>query len=151
MPDLSQRSKYRCEKKDEAGKRCVLTVMHVDLVPCKFEPTAKTAAPKVEAPKQRMNKTETRYANILQGYVLGGEILSYEFGAFTFRLGDRTRYTPDFMVVRPDRSVEFHEVKGSYIWEDARVKLKVTAAKFPFKFVLAQWKKGQWNISEVKP
>lgn len=116
-----------------------------------FSTASKLEAPAREVPRSRMNKTETRYANILQGYVLAGEILRYEFESFTFRLGDRTRYTPDFMVVRPDRSVEFHEVKGGYIWEDARVKVKAAASRFNcFKFILAQWKKGQWNIAEIK-
>lgn len=141
---------YRCETKDDAGQRCVLRVEHAG-AKCKFAGIAKEAPPKVEAPKQRMNKTETRYANILQGYQLAGVILKYEFEAITFRLGDRVRYTPDFLVELPNRVIEIHEVKGAYIWEDARVKVKVAAAKFPFKFILAQWKKGQWDIAEIKP
>lgn len=143
---------YRCDNTNESGQQCVLTPIHKGLLPCKFTRSAAKPESPREVTESRMNKTETRYANILQGYVLAGEILRYEFEAFTFRLGHKTRYTPDFMVVRPDRSVEFHEVKGGYIWEDARVKVKAAASRFDcFKFVLAQYKKGQWNIAEVKP
>lgn len=142
---------YRCDNTNEAGVQCALVASHIGKTRCRFGTGPRVTREHTEQPKSRMNKTETRYANILQGYVLAGEILRYEFEAFTFRLGDRTRYTPDFMVVRPDHSVEFHEVKGSYIWEDARVKVKAAASRFNcFKFILAQWKKGQWNITEIK-
>lgn len=144
--------KYRCDIRNEAGQQCVLKVEH-RAVECRFSAKEVAAEPSpVISAGRTMNKTETRYANILQGYFLAGEIVSYEFEALTFRLADRVRYTPDFMVVLPDKIIELHEVKGGWIWEDARVKLKVAAASFPtFRFKLAQYKKGAWNISEIRP
>lgn len=53
--------------------------------------------------------------------------------AIKFKLADRTYYTPDFIVLQPDGTIEAHEVKGSWRapnQEDSRVKLKVTAEQF---------------------
>ena len=48
-------------------------------------------------------------------------------------------------------ALEFHEVKG--FWrDDARVKIKVAAEHFPFKFVAVRKKKlsegGGWDVEE---
>lgn len=46
------------------------------------------------------------------------------------RLADNTFYTPDFMVLLQDGSIEYHEVKGSWKapnQEDSKVKIKVAA------------------------
>lgn len=63
----------------------------------------------------------------------------YVFEAVKLRLADATFYTPDFMVLRHDGSIEFHEVKGSWAapnQDKSRVKLKVAAEMFPwFTFV----------------
>ena len=69
-----------------------------------------------------MNKTEEKYAWLLEVRRRAGEITRYDFGKVTFKLGDDCRYTPDFMVVRSDLVIEFHEVKGGFEREDAMVK-----------------------------
>ena len=95
----------------------------------------------------RMNKTEARYFQFLRSS--GDPVLSIEFEAMTFRLGQDCRYTPDFMVVRHDR-IEYHEVKGGYIREDAAVKIKAAASRWPwFVWYLAVWKDKRWTVKEV--
>lgn len=82
----------------------------------------------------RMNNTEARYAAELEIRKRGGEVLWYDFDAIKLRLADNTFYTPDFLVMLADGTLEVHEVKGH--WEDdARVKVKVAADKFPLRFV----------------
>lgn len=81
-----------------------------------------------------MNKTEAAYAASLELRRIAGEILWYEFEAIKFRLAANTFYTPDFIIMLADGTLEAHEVKGH--WEDdARVKIKVAADKFPLRFV----------------
>ncbi len=81
-----------------------------------------------------MNQTERRYADLLEDRKRAGEITFYAFEAVKLKLAKLTQYTPDFMVVRADGVIEFHEVKGTFWEDDARVKVKVAAEKFPFVF-----------------
>jgi hypothetical protein len=96
-----------------------------------------------------MNKTEERYAWVLEGRKQAGEIQRYEFEKITLKLGDDCRYTPDFYVVNRESEVEFHEVKG-FFRDDAKVKIKVAAEMFPFRFFLAQVVKGGWDVKEIQ-
>lgn len=98
-----------------------------------------------------MNKTETAYAWMLQAQKMQGHITSYDFGLVTLRIGDDCRYTPDFMVVTNQMFLEFHEVKGGFTREDALVKLKAAAARYPFVFRLARFVNKEWKIEQVKP
>lgn len=85
-----------------------------------------------------MNKTEARYSQELELKKRAGLIMHYVFEGITFKLAPDTRYTPDFLVVYLDR-FELHEVKG-FFRDDAKVKLKVAASKFPwFVFKLVKW------------
>jgi len=98
-----------------------------------------------------MNKTEAAYGKHLEGRKHAGEVLWYCFEGLKFRLADNTFYTPDYPVLMADLSLEIHEVKG--FWQDdARVKIKVAASMFPFKFkaVTAKPKKagGGWEVEE---
>ena len=78
----------------------------------------------------RMNKTEAAYAAYLS--LLG---LPWQFEAIKLCLAPRTWYTPDFYL---PTLAEFREVKG--FWrEDARVKFKAAAEKFP-----------QWRFTAVR-
>lgn len=95
----------------------------------------------------QMNKLEAAYAARLESLKLAGEIADYRFECVKFKLADKTFYTPDFMVLRPDGTFELHEVKG--FWEDdARVKIKVAAELYPFKFIAARKVKGAWVFEE---
>ncbi len=84
-------------------------------------------------PVGKMNKTEERYANMLEGMKAIGAIKWYKFEALKLRLADNTFYTPDFAVMRDDDVMECHEVKGFWM-DDARVKVKVAADLYPFRF-----------------
>lgn len=92
----------------------------------------------------KMNKTESAYAQHLELLKKANEILWYEFEALKFKLADKTFYTPDFIVLNKDNVLEAHEVKG--FWrDDARVKIKVAANKFPVKFIAISKKKKAWE------
>jgi hypothetical protein len=100
--------------------------------------------------EHRMNKTEAEYALMLDAEYKKGNIIYWAFEEVKFRLADNTFYTPDFMVLRHDGAVEFHEVKGAHVEEDARVKFKVARDSLPFRFVWAQkLKGGAWNVEVV--
>lgn len=85
-----------------------------------------------------MNKTEAAYAEtVLEPRKRAGEIADYWFEVLTFKLAYDCRYTPDFVVMLPNGELECHETKG--FWEeDAKVKIRVAASLFPFRFVAIQ-------------
>lgn len=81
-----------------------------------------------------MNKTEAAYDAHLWQRRAAGEILWHKFEGVKLRLADNTFYTPDFAVLPADCAFEIHEVKG--FWQDdARVKIKVAASLYPFRFI----------------
>ena len=97
-----------------------------------------------------MNKTEARYAEHLKS-IEGTVIAWHKFEAVKLRLADNTFYTPDFAVMLLDGTMEMHEVKG--FWEDdARVKIKVAASLYPFRFKalkpIAAKRGGGWEVEE---
>lgn len=97
--------------------------------------------------KTGMNKLEADYAMQLEMRKRVGQILWYEYEAVKLRLADNTFYTPDFMVMLANGELEIHETKSH--WEDdARVKIKVAADKFPFRFIAMTRVKGQWKEEE---
>src|SRR4051812_35225485 len=65
-----------------------------------FEARQKRAEPKVGKRRGAMNKTEARFARLLDARLERGEILSYEYEGITLRWPDGMRYTPDFAAVR---------------------------------------------------
>jgi len=95
--------------------------------------------------KAEMNKTEARYAQQLEALRAGGTVLWFAYEAFKLRLAKSTFYTPDFAVMLASGTLECHEVKGGHWEDDARVKIKVAAAMFPFRFHAFQWRKGEWH------
>ena len=98
----------------------------------------------------RMNKTEERYSWELEARKRAGEVLWWAFEPVKLRLAEKTFYSPDFLVVLADCTMEMHEVKGH--WEDdARVKIKVAAQAYPmFGFVAVQpeamKRGGGWRV-----
>jgi hypothetical protein len=97
-----------------------------------------------------MNKTEARFAAWLDLGIKQGQFLARYFEDFTLRLGNDCRYTPDFAALCADGSLRFYEVKG--FWrDDARVKIKVAASKFPmFEFFAVKWVGGTWDVEVIK-
>lgn len=84
----------------------------------------------------QMNKTESEYFNHLRSLKYSGQIVDFWFESIKLKVAEnRCDYTPDFLVQMPDGSLELHEVKGSpkIFQDDAKVKCKVCADKYPFK------------------
>lgn len=105
-----------------------------------------------------MNNTEARYSVLLDARRAAGEIAGWWFESLTLKLAPDTRYTPDFLVMLADGSLECHEIKamwsnGSVARDDAAVKYKVAAQLFPFRFLLCvslpKKQGGGWQITEV--
>lgn len=85
----------------------------------------------------RMNKLEAAYAAALGEEQRQGRISWFAYEPMKLRIGKACYYTPDFLVVRADGVLEVHETKG--FWrDDARVKLRAVAERFPFVFVAVQ-------------
>lgn len=97
-----------------------------------------------------MNKTEKAYASFLRILLFEQEILWYKWEGIKFRLADRTYYEPDFAIMKPDGSIEIHEVKGAkaIFADDARVKIKVCAEQYPFRFFAVYPKNSGWEYEE---
>jgi hypothetical protein len=91
--------------------------------------------------KRKMNKLEAAYDAHLQALHAAGEVLWHRFEPMKLRLASGAYYKPDFGVKLRDGSLEFHETKG--FWrEAARVRIKVSAELFPFRFIAVTRKKG---------
>jgi len=98
--------------------------------------------------ESRLNRTERAYLEQLRGS--GVPWIGVQ--NLTLKIGDDTRYTPDFFVVDDAGIVTAVEVKG--FWrDDARVKIKVAARAFPWiRFVAVQAiKGGGWSFEAIKP
>jgi hypothetical protein len=98
-----------------------------------------------------MNGTEAAYAEHLAGQQRALEVLWFKFEGLKLRLADNTFYSPDFVVMTGAYALECHEVKGFWT-DDARVKIKVAASIFPFRFVAvtkrAKKNGGGWAVEE---
>ncbi|WP_225182143.1 DUF1064 domain-containing protein [Pectobacterium aroidearum] len=99
----------------------------------------------------QMNKTETAYSQHLEILKRAREVLWYRFEGVKLRLADNTFYTPDFAVMTASGTMEMHEVKG-YWQDDARVKIKVAADIYPFRFISIKPRAvkagGGWEVEE---
>lgn len=80
---------------------------------------------------RRMNRTEQEHADHLQRLKIAGAIIDYRYEPFSLRLANNTFYIPDFLVVCADH-FEIHEIKGGFVREDARAKVKIAAEAFPW-------------------
>jgi hypothetical protein len=99
-----------------------------------------------------MNKTEAAYAaEVLEPLKMAGEILAYWFEEWKWRLKAKALwYTPDFVVMRKDGTLEVHEVKG-HMEEDAWVKLKVFQALYPLTVLLIRKPARKGDPWDVRP
>lgn len=108
-----------------------------------------------------LNKTEEAYQRHLEGQKMLGNVLEYWFEGMKLRLADNTFYTPDFFVLVACGELECHEVKGFkrkdsgaagyYALDDSRVKIKVAAEMYPFRFVTVfqDPRAKTWHAEEV--
>lgn len=98
-------------------------------------------------PIGEMNDLETRFANYLEELKRDGEVLWWAYEPVKLRLAANTTYTPDFLLMTKDCELQVWETKG--VWTPAaRIKIKMAAEKFPFRFFGVQWKRKQWVIEE---
>jgi len=101
------------------------------------------------------NKTEAAYELELERRKSQGEILWYQFEGIKLRLADNCFYSPDFVVLLSNGEMEMHEVKGAkaIMTDDSKVKIKVAARHFPFRFILIFTKPkkdgGGWKVEEL--
>lgn len=94
----------------------------------------------------KLNKTEKAYLNHLRSRGLPWIGVQ----SITLKLADDCRYTPDFTYIH-DGKFHAHEVKG-FFRDDAKVKIKVAARKFPWiVFTLVFKHKSGWEWKLVKP
>lgn len=118
-----------------------------------------TATSKMQAlgrlPKGHMNKTEGSFAQHLDMEKLANKILWYKFEGIKLMLAANTSITVDFAVLPATGVLEMIDVKGSkhIFTDDARAKMKVAAAMYPFVFKVAypipQKEGGGWHIEEI--
>lgn len=94
-----------------------------------------------------MNKLESRYAAKLELDRQFGDVLWYAYEPVRLLLAKGAWYKPDFMVLSKDGLTHFVECKG--FWRAAaRVRIKVAADKYPYRFVAVQWIGGEWAYEE---
>lgn len=119
---------------------CILPRNH--LGPCQ-KPGEGQKPRRAKAP----NQTEREYEAMLRRQFPDADI---RWEAYVLRLADRATYSPDFSIQHPDGRLEFAEVKGSYVFPKALVKLRIAAEMFNHRFVLAQrLKGGEWKIEQL--
>lgn len=95
----------------------------------------------------KMNKTEAAYDKYLQDLKHTGDVLWHAFEPMNLKLAEKCFYRVDFMVMTKSGQLECHEVKGFWT-DDALVKIKTAAEKFPFRFLAVKKLKGSWETRE---
>ncbi len=103
----------------------------------------------VKSPKRPMDgyrsKLERDYARQLEDQLRNGDILWWGYEPMRLRLADGAYYKPDFAVMTWDGALELHETKG--FWREAsRVRIKVAAERFPWRFIAVTRSKGRWDV-----
>jgi hypothetical protein len=104
-------------------------------------------------PKDRMNKTEAAYAQLLEEQQRSRQIVGYRFHPMNVRLAEHTFYEVDFLVLTASLALEIHEVKGGYTTEKGAMKIKLCAEALPwFRFLkvskLSKRDGGGWKFEE---
>ena len=109
--------------------------------------------------RELMGQMERNWASALDYAIDAGELIAWEFEAIRLRLSYSTTkkgskpafYTPDFMVIYPDGTIGFDEVKGH--WEEAAlVRIRIVADRYPFRFRIVDSRRGGgFQVNEVIP
>jgi len=104
----------------------------------------------------RMNGLERSYSEYLDGEVAAGRVIKYRFESVSLVLarppagGKAVTWTPDFWVVRADRSIELVDTKGGLERAAQRAKIKIAADVFDEFFVIVVRKiKGTWKREQI--
>jgi hypothetical protein len=117
-----------------------------------FKGTARASKPRKIA--GRKNRTESEYEDLhLRARQAAGEVVCWWYEEWTFKLANDVRFTPDYAVLLTNGVIEIVEVKGGFIRDDARVKLRAAADRYPFRFIMAQKQPkkhgGGWTLTEI--
>lgn len=144
-PKLRERIQKQIQAEDGVGQARSIEKRHGNsnpaLPPKHRDPLL--ACNRIKTPEEELNKTERSYLNMLRFRFPYQPIM---IQSITLRLAHNTKYTPDFAYTLPTGALVLCEVKGAFVRDDAMVKLKTAANKFPqFTFIKAQYKKGQWT------
>lgn len=101
----------------------------------------------------KLNKLERAWLQELRRRTVPYPTRHVLIQAITLKLAFDTRYTPDFAIADVCGGVTFYETKGPQFWDDAKVKLKVSARMFPcfIFFLVTRSKDGQWKEEIVNP
>lgn len=103
----------------------------------------------------QMNKTEERFAQMLELERYAGRVKWWKFEGIKLMLAKNTSITVDFAMLPDTDILTMIDVKGSkaMVTDDARVKMKLAAELYPFVFKLAYpMAKGEgWDIEEIVP
>ena len=103
----------------------------------------------------QMNKTEERFAQMLELERHAGKVQWWKFEGIKLMLAKNTSLTVDFAVLPDTGILTMIDVKGSkaMVTDDARVKMKLAAELYPFVFKLAypRAKGDGWDIEEIVP
>lgn len=103
----------------------------------------------------QMNKTEERFAQYLDLQKHAGTVQWWKFEGIKLMLAPNTSITVDFALLPADGVLTMIDVKGSkaIYTDDARAKMKVAAAMYPFVFKVAYPKPKKqgdgWLIEEI--
>lgn len=101
-----------------------------------------------ERPRGRMNKTEGRYARLLDHRP---DVIDYAYETFGLRLAKGLYHYPDFLVMLDGGLVEVHEVKGGYQRRSGEDKFKMGADVLDW-FVWREmvYEDGGWTQKRVR-
>lgn len=103
----------------------------------------------------QMNKTEKRFAQMLELERYAGRVKWWKFEGIKLMLAKNTSLTVDFAVLPDTGILTMIDVKGSkaMVTDDARAKMKIAAELYPFvfKFAYPRAKGEGWDIEEIVP
>lgn len=125
----------------------------------------------MRTPRDEMNRIERRYADeVIRPLCMAGQVVWWGFQPIKLQLGKACYYEPDFLLQMADLSLECHEIKDTWRekrkgktastrvgWEeDARVKIKAAASRYPFlRFIAMAHRKeigvSKWDEEEIHP
>lgn len=132
-----------------ASRRAMRSGKPLRVISAPVQPSYVTVKAKGRIAKPRgMNKIEAAWGEHLKWNC---DISWHAYEAITLKLADDTRYTPDWVVMRPNGDLIMYEVKGPHKREDAMVKLRVAARLFPMRFILVTRENDRWVEKEVTP
>lgn len=102
-----------------------------------------------------LNRVERERAGVLELLRQGGLIQGWLAHPWSLRLGKRSRYEFDFLVIDLDGTLICEEVKGRAGWsldDESRTKFKVAAELFPFlRFRGVERTEDGWDSVEHLP